>query len=92
MEQFGVYIIQSVKNGCYYIGSTNNIKRRLTQHNGGLVQATKNIRPLEIKCFISCKSLTGARQSEYRLKQYKRKDILEKVILDKIFPWDYGRD
>ncbi len=89
MKTAGVYIIQSTKNGYYYIGSTDNIERRLAQHNKGLVRATRNLRPLEIKCFIRCSNPTEAKQSEYRLKNYKRKDILEKVITDKIFPWNY---
>ena len=89
MKVAGVYIIQSAKNGYYYIGSTDNLERRLTQHNKGLVKATKNLRPLEIKCFIPCANLTEAKKSEYRLKTYKRKDIVEKVIIDKTFPWNY---
>ena len=92
MKAAGVYIIQSTKNGYYYIGSTDNLERRLIQHNKGLVKATKNLRPLEIRCFIPCGNLTEAKQSEYRLKTYKRKDILEKVITDKTFPWNYKRD
>jgi predicted GIY-YIG superfamily endonuclease len=91
MKQFGVYILQNSKNGYYYIGSTNDIERRLIQHNKGLVKATRNLRPLEIRCFIVCDNLTKAKQSEYRLKSYKRRDILEKVIIDKTFPWNYQR-
>jgi len=92
MEKFGFYILQSVKNGYYYIGSANNIERRLMQHSKGSVRATKNLRPLTIKCFIPCVGLTEAKKSEYRLKSYKRKDILDKVIIDKKFPWEYKRD
>ena len=90
MEQAGVYILQSTKNNRYYIGSTDNIKRRLKEHNAGKVPSTGNLRPLFIKAFIKCESLTGARTSEYRLKQYKRRDVIEKVINDSIFPWDHN--
>ncbi len=91
MKEYCVYITKSVKNGYYYIGSTDNLERRLLEHNKGLVKATKNLRPLKIKCFIPCVDLTEAKKSEYRLKRYKSRDILEKVIKDKIFPWNHKR-
>lgn len=36
-----MYILKSKKDGDLYIGSTNNIKKRITEHNNGLVQSTK---------------------------------------------------
>ena len=89
MKNSGVYILQSSKNKRYYIGSTDDIVQRLKYHNNGIVKATKDIRPLELKVFIPCFDTSEAKKSEYRLKRYKRRDILEKVIKDKIFPWDY---
>lgn len=89
MKNFGVYILESQKNYRYYIGSTDNISRRFDDHNFGKVASTRNLRPWIIKVFIVCKDLTEARSNEYRLKKYKRKDILNKVILDKTFPWNY---
>ncbi len=89
MKNFGVYILESQKSGGYYIGSTDNIKRRVNEHNVGKVVSTRNIRLWIVRVFIECDTLTEARSSEYRLKKYKRKDILEKVIKDKTFPWNY---
>ena len=89
MNIFGVYILQSLKNGKYYIGSTNNISCRLDEHNLRLVFATKFIKPLGLKVFIDCDDLRSARISEYRLKKYKNKKILDKVIISGIFPWKY---
>lgn len=86
-----VYILQSKKNNRYYIGSTNDIIRRFEQHNEGFVISTKNIRPLEIKVVIKCKTLDEARIFEHKLKAYKSRIIIEKVIQSKIFPWDYGK-
>ncbi len=86
-----VYILQSSKNTRYYVGSTIDLDKRLEMHNSGLVSATKNMRPLAIVAFVECEDITEAKSSEYRLKKYKRRDILEKVILDKMFPWNYKR-
>ena len=92
MQKPGVYILQSLKNGRYYVGSTNDVNRRLKEHNKGEESFTRNIRPLKLKTFISCTSLAEARECEYRLKQYKRRDILEKVIKDGAFPWKHVED
>ena len=89
MKNFGVYILESKKNGRYYVGSTDNLERRIKEHNIGKVFSTRNTRPWVIKVFVECDNLKEARSSEYRLKKYKRKDILNKVIKDKIFPWNY---
>ena len=89
MLNFGVYILESQKNYRYYVGSTDNINRRISEHNIGKVFSTKNMRPWKIKVFIECETLTEARSSEYRLKKYKRRDILDKVIQDKTFPWNH---
>ncbi|MCA9355915.1 GIY-YIG nuclease family protein [Candidatus Nomurabacteria bacterium] len=85
----GVYIIKSVKNSRYYIGSTIDIDRRLKEHNSGKVFSTKGNIPWELKIFLNCDNITDARRYEHRLKKYKRKDVIEKVILDGKFPWDY---
>ncbi|MBI4193326.1 MAG: GIY-YIG nuclease family protein [Candidatus Colwellbacteria bacterium] len=88
MDDVGVYILESLKKARhYYIGSTHRISDRLFQHNAGWVASTKNYAPLKVVAFISCESITHARRAEYRLKSYKRKDIIEKVINDKVFPW-----
>ncbi len=84
-----VYILQSNKNGRFYIGSTNNIDRRFEQHNKGLVVSTKNIRPFELCAILRCDTLQEARIFEHRLKDYKSRKIIEKVIVSKIFPWKY---
>jgi len=89
MKEPVVYILRSIKNNRYYIGSTDNIEQRLTQHNSGQVKATKNNTPFEVMITIPCPNLSEAKGAEYRLKKYKRRDILEKVIQDRTFPWDY---
>jgi putative endonuclease len=84
-----VYILQSARNQRYYIGSTENIARRLEEHNSGRVKATMFLLPLELKAHIVCSTIIDARKAEYRLKKYKSKKILEKVINDLTFPWEF---
>ncbi|MBI2065620.1 MAG: GIY-YIG nuclease family protein [Candidatus Zambryskibacteria bacterium] len=91
MKQAGVYILKSDKHGKYYIGSTDDVIRRIGEHNYGKVFSTRNGRPWKLSTFIECSNLSEAKSSEYRLKSYKRKDILNKVINDRIFPWNYKR-
>ncbi|MFZ2484813.1 MAG: GIY-YIG nuclease family protein [Minisyncoccia bacterium] len=48
MEHFYVYILLSRKDNKFYIGCTNNLKRRLTQHAKGEVISTKKRRPFKL--------------------------------------------
>jgi len=43
---FLVYVLKSEKDNKLYIGSTNNLSRRILEHNQGNVHSTKNRRPL----------------------------------------------
>lgn len=43
-----VYILLSQKDGKTYTGFSDNVDRRLNQHNSEMVPATKHRRPLEI--------------------------------------------
>lgn len=90
MDIPGVYILRSLKNDRYYIGSTNNFERRLEERNRGLVTATSFIIPLKLVRFIRCESIQIARICEYLLKRYKNKQILSKVVESGIFPWEYN--
>jgi predicted GIY-YIG superfamily endonuclease len=75
----GVYILRCA-NGRYYIGSTNDIARRKNEHDEGRVLATTHLRPLELVLFQKYETLPIARRMEYKLKQLKRRDIIEKII------------
>ena len=75
-----VYILQSEKNGTYYIGSTNDLKRRMNEHHIGHVPSTRYLRPLVLKYFKEIKSLAEARKVEFRLKKFKSRKIIEQII------------
>jgi putative endonuclease len=45
---YTVYILHSVKDNKRYIGFTDNLERRLTEHNSGKVKSTKHRKPLQL--------------------------------------------
>jgi len=65
---FFVYILKSLKDNQLYIGSTSNLKKRLKEHNSGLVTSTKLRRPLKLVYFEGYVSEKEARQREHNLK------------------------
>jgi len=75
-----VYILQSERNGTFYIGSTNDLHRRMHEHEIGHVSSTRHLRPLVLKYFKEIESLAEARKVEFRLKKFKNKKIIEQII------------
>lgn len=63
-----VYILQSEKDSNFYVGYTNNLKQRLSFHNEGKVQSTKNRRPLKLVYFEGCLNQQDATRREKYLK------------------------
>jgi len=79
MSKIGVYILEC-SNGRYYTGSSDDIERRVAEHQRGKSKATRNLLPVELKAFIECKSLTDARSLEYQIKQQKSRKYIEQLI------------
>jgi putative endonuclease len=79
---FYVYILKSLKDNKIYIGKTNNIKRRLDEHNNGQVSSTKSRRPFTILETINCETEKDALHLEKEFKKgYKREEIKRKFNL-----------
>jgi len=78
-----VYILQSIKNATFYIGSTNNLNRRILEHQNGYDKYTKNILPIKLVFFQKFPTIKKARQIEFRLKKFKRRDIIERIVKEK---------
>jgi putative endonuclease len=69
---FYVYIIKSQKDNSLYIGSTNDLKRRFTEHQNGESKYTKNKIPFELIYYEAFKSKTDALGRERNLKKFKK--------------------
>jgi len=64
-----------------YIGSTNNINRRISEHKSGQNQSTKGKNPLHLKFYIAVLTEKGARSLERYFKTGSGKAVLKKRIL-----------
>ncbi len=68
MSKYFIYILFSNSNNKFYVGSTNNLQRRLTEHNSGRSKSTKSGLPWELIYFKECNSKSEAYQFEMKIK------------------------
>ena len=66
---FYVYLLKSCKDGRYYIGQTENIDRRLSEHNAGRETSTKSRRPFILIGFETFETRDESRWREFQLKK-----------------------
>jgi len=68
-----VYFLKSINSNAVYVGYTNDLRRRLAEHNskhGG--KYTKNKGPFALVYYEAYKSIEDAKNREARLKMHKR--------------------
>ena len=63
-----VYILFNGKDGKFYTGSTNDLKRRINEHNSGRVDSTKDRLPMKLIYYEACIDEIDARARETYLK------------------------
>jgi len=70
-----VYAILSTQSDWIYVGMTNNLERRLHEHNAGLNQSTKAKKPFTLILSEQCPDRVSARVLEkyYKSAAGKRK-------------------
>jgi len=76
-----VYILRSARDNKLYIGSANDINRRLLQHNSGEIDATKNKMPLILEAYVAVKDKAKASELEQYFKTGSGSAILNRRIL-----------
>ena len=75
-----VYILKSIKEESYYVGSTQDLKSRLERHNQGRSKYTKAKRPWELVYWEKHQDRAGAMKLEREIKARKSKDYIESLI------------
>lgn len=64
-----LYVLKSKKDEKLYTGSTNDLKRRLSEHNEGKVKSTKSRAPFALIYYEAYANEKDARRREFSLKK-----------------------
>ena len=75
-----VYIIQSLKDGSYYVGSSADVGIRLLRHNEGWSKSTKAKLPWKVVHVETFKSKSDALIRERQIKRMKSRSYIERLI------------
>ena len=75
-----IYILKSLKNNRFYTGSTNNLERRLLEHNSGKSKYTRLTKPFKLLHFEKFNSRKEAVNRERYLKTGKGWGEFKKIL------------
>ncbi|MBI2609863.1 GIY-YIG nuclease family protein [Candidatus Giovannonibacteria bacterium] len=78
--EYSVYILFSNSAEKYYIGSTNDVMRRITEHNETGKGFTKRYRPWKLVYVESLPTRSRAMKLEKYLKSLHDSDLIKKYI------------
>jgi putative endonuclease len=74
------YVLKCEKTKTFYTGTTNNLERRIEQHNKGQVYYTKTKLPIKLIYFEACLN----KHSAYRREQYLKTTMGKRYIRNRI--------
>jgi len=78
---FYVYILESKKeDGELYIGYTDNLRKRLKEHNQGLNRSTKPFRPWRLIYYEACLNKEDAKRREKYFKTTQGRRLLKRRL------------
>jgi len=66
---FFVYVLKSEKDDSTYIGFTQDLEKRLLEHNAGKTKSIKHKLPMKLEYYEAFHSKTIARKREIELKK-----------------------
>ena len=81
LDMHFVYVLKSTTDGRTYVGVSNNVDRRLKEHNRGIVDATKNRLPFQLISFFAFENKGKAKDFERYLKSGSGRAFLSKRVL-----------
>ena len=85
MKTYYVYILANRFNDVFYVGVTNNLERRITEHQSGLIDGfTKKYRVHKLVYFESCHDVKAAIAREKQLKNWNREK--KRFLIERMNP------
>jgi putative endonuclease len=80
MKKYYVYILASKRNGTLYIGVTNDLARRVSEHKSDIIEGfTKKYRVHTLVYYEEYSAVNAALEREKQLKKWNRKWKLELI-------------
>jgi putative endonuclease len=77
---FYTYVLKSIKDEKLYVGFSEDLKRRISEHNQGLVLATKARRPLILVYYEACLNESKAiKREKYFKTGFGRRYLKERI-------------
>ena len=76
-----VYFLR-LSNDSIYVGSTNDLERRVKSHEAGQVQSTKAFLPMALQSYVAVKTEKHARELERYFKSGSGKAIALKRLIE----------
>lgn len=95
MKKFFAYVLKSEMDGRLYKGSSDNIGRRVKEHNAGKMKSTKGFRPWKLAYIEEFDTFKEARDREKYFKTGSGREFIKYKIglvaqLDRVS--DYGSE
>jgi len=77
---FYTYVLKSQKDGNLYVGYSGSLKKRIDEHNSGLVDATKDRKPFVLVYYEACLDQAKAlRREKYFKSGYGRRFLKDRI-------------
>jgi len=82
---FYVYVLQSEKDKTTYVGFTDDLRKRLNEHNQGKTKSIKHKLPLILIYYESYQTKYLARKRELELKNnsFKKEELYKRIFENK---------
>ena len=77
---FYTYVFKSHKDGEFYTGATSNLKKRLKEHNSGLLSSTLYRSPFELIYFDACLN----KDDPYMRERYLKTGVGKRYIKNRL--------
>lgn len=75
-----VYILRNLTTDRYYIGSTNNLERRIAEHNRGNNRSTRQKGVWQLIYFEEYSNRIDSQRRERQIKSYKSGNAFKQLV------------
>jgi putative endonuclease len=82
---FYVYVLESGKNKNLYIGYTNNLRKRIKEHNQGFTKSTRPFLPWHLIYYEACLNEKDAKRREKYFKTNQGRRLLKRRLKEHFY-------